>query len=87
MKRMKLKEIEMETWMSTDNETFREYVFPNGTYRIDKPLKVLVRRKPEGDSHRVVSLNNNGEPISHYVPAGWLAIRWEGVDGTEAFDW
>jgi hypothetical protein len=85
---MKLKEVKIGDWMSVENEAYREYVYPdNWVYRIDNPVKVIIKRKPEGDSHRVVSKDADGNPISHYVRAGWLAIRWAGVDGSEAFDW
>ncbi len=75
------------TWMPIENEAFREYIFPTGTVRIMSPKKVLVKRKPEGDSHRIVAVIADGTPISYYIPAGWLAIRWVGVDGAEVFDW
>lgn len=78
---------EIGQWMDTRNEDHRIYVFPSSEYRIDRPQRVLVKRKPEGDSHRVISHDENGKPISHYVAAGWVAIRWEGLDGQEAFDW
>jgi len=61
------------------NEKYRTYDFGNGkTFRIDFPVKLNVKRKPEGDSHRVIDALGR----SHYVPAGWIAITWEGKDGT-----
>ena len=77
---------ETSKWLSTDGEDYREYLYPTGTLRIDHPQKVYVKRKPEGDSHRVVALEND-QPVSYYVAPGWLAIRWVGIDGTEQFDW
>jgi len=74
-------------WMDLTNESFREYVFPHGILRIDNPVKVIVKRKPEGDSHRVIAAAEDGTPVSYYVPAGWLAIRWYGLDGQAAYNW
>ncbi len=78
-----MKELKLNDWMSIDGEAYREYVYPDGIYRIEQPLKVNIKRSERGDSHRVVSAG----PVSHYVRPGWLAIRWEGKDGQEQFDW
>jgi hypothetical protein len=68
------------SWVVIDNEKYRTYHFAIGDYTIIEPVKLNVKRKPEGDSHRVLDAKN----IAHYVPAGWLAITWEGKNG-EAF--
>lgn len=79
--------------MSIEDEAYREYVFPDGSvYRIIDPVKVVVKRSEIGDSHRVVSRvaprdSESGGFLSHYVRAGWLAIRWEREDGSEQYDW
>lgn len=66
------------TWTAIDNEKYRMYDFGNGvTYRIDFPVQLNVKRKPEGDSHRVIDALG----VSHYVRAGWVAIKWEGKNG------
>jgi len=62
------------------NELYREYAFPTGTVRINNPVKLNVKRKPEGDSHRII--DDKGK--AYYVPAGWLLLSWEGKNG-EAF--
>lgn len=74
-------------WNDISGEAYRVYVFPNGEYRVDNPRQVKIKRKPEGDSHRVISRDENNVPTSHYVPAGWLGIRWEGIDGAKEFSW
>lgn len=78
-------------WLPIDNEEFREYIFPGGVVRIDNPVKVMIRFKPEGHSHRIVCCDREKpapeQYTSYYIPAGWLAIRWRGIDGTEAFGW
>ncbi len=76
-----------DTWLDNSDEKWREYIFADGTYRVDLPQKVMIHRKPEGDSHRIVAKAEDGSPVSHYVRAGWMAIRWVGIDGTEAFGW
>lgn len=61
-------------WSDISNEVSRTYHFPNGeTYTINWPLKLNVKNKVTGDSHRVIA--DNG--IGHYVRAGWLAISWQ----------
>lgn len=66
------------TFVSIDNEAYRVYDFGNGKqYRIDRPLRLNVKRKPEGDSHRVLDAQGR----AHYVPAGWIGLMWEGKTG------
>lgn len=56
------------------SEKFREYVFTDGfVYRVNLPCNLYIKSKPEGDSHRVVDVSL----VTHYIPAGWRAIRWE----------
>ena len=56
-------------------ELWREYVYKDGfVYRIEDPLTLYSKHKPEGDSHRV--LDRHG--VTHYVPAGWRILRWNG---------
>lgn len=60
-------------WLDISVESWREYIFPNGAvYRISNPERLNVKRKPEGDSHRVVDALG----VVHYIPAGWMALRW-----------
>ena len=74
-------------WLPIENEAFREYHFPDMVIRVANPIKVMIRMKPEGHSHRIVATGDDGSPVSYYIPAGWRAIVWHGVDGTEAFGW
>jgi len=57
-------------------EVWREYVFNDMTYRIEGAIKLIVKRKPEGDSHRII--DHFG--VVHYVPVGWRAIRFQNGD-------
>lgn len=71
----------------TGMEAWREYVFPTGVYRISNPTHFRVKRGTNGDSHRVI----DAAGLRHYVPAGWLGIRFDGkfelgaVKGIPAF--
>jgi hypothetical protein len=66
------------TFTDISNEEFRTYHFPDGsTYSITFPVKLNIKRKPEGDSHRLIDSDN----VSHYVKAGWNAITWRAKDG------
>ena len=58
-------------------EEWREYVFPAGVYHIEHPISLNVKRKPEGDSHRVIDKDG----IRHYIPVGWMAMRFKGKWG------
>lgn len=61
-------------------EEWREYDFGHGkTYRIEKPTRVHVKRKPEGDSHRLIDAAGN----RHYVPVGWVGFRFGGKWGVQ----
>lgn len=82
-------------WNDISNEAFREYVFSRvdadgkpyeAVVRVENPVKVRIKRKGDGDSHRVVCVKD-GVPTSVYIPSGWIAIRWTGIDGTEAMSW
>lgn len=65
------------------NEIYREYIFqvPNSpftnTIRIENPLKLCV--KPNG--HRVWDAKNE----SHYIPSGWIHLRWSVKNGEPNF--
>ena len=75
-------------WLAIDNELYREYVFPDFTVRVENPVKVMIRMKPEGHSHRIIAQNPaTKEFTSWYIPAGWRAIRWQGIGDSEAFSW
>lgn len=62
------------------NESYRTYTFPTGSVTIVNPVNLNVKRKPEGDSHRLV----DADGVAHYVPAGWILLSWKGKNG-EAF--
>lgn len=82
-------------WNDISNEASRTYVFSRvdhdgspyeATVTVNNPKKVRIKRGANGDSHRIVC-DNEGVPTSVYIPAGWVAILWTGLDGTEAMSW
>lgn len=68
----------MTKWHDISTESFRKYVYGDGSeYSITNPMLLAVKRGPGGrDSHRVVSETGSGGKKAHYVAPGWLAIEW-----------
>lgn len=67
------------TWLDVSDERSRTYVYPDGTrYTVQLPLKLNVKQKPEGDSHRIQRANGGV-----YVRPGWIAIEWIVKDGAQ----
>jgi hypothetical protein len=56
-------------FVDISTETFREYTFPNITVRIDEPLKLNVSKS---GGHRIFDAKGN----SHYIPTGWIHLKW-----------
>lgn len=66
-------------WLDISDEKFRQYVYRDGTrYTVCNPLKLNVKQKPTGDSHRIQK-----EDGGVYVPPGWIAIEWTVKDGAK----
>lgn len=60
-------------------EGWREYVFPGGEIiRVDKPQWLSVA--PSG-GHRLLDINE----VSHYIPKGWIHLRWQVWNGAPHF--
>ena len=63
--------IKLDEWHDISHEQDRIYTFPNGeTVLVARPQKLLV----SSSGHRIVE--DGG--IGHYIPTGWIHIRWEG---------
>ena len=61
------------------SEAWREYRFADGqVVRIDEPLKLNVS---ESKGHRIF----DAAGISHYIPSGWIHLRWEAKSGQPNF--
>jgi hypothetical protein len=58
-------------------EIRRTYHWESGaTVTIDSPVSLIV----SDNGHRIADAANNG----HYVPSGWIYIRWENKPGVPA---
>lgn len=70
-------------WKEISAEGWREYTFPGGhTYRIEGPKLLAVKYTAgRGDSHRIVCMDGT----CHYVPSGWIGIKWTGRDGNPTY--
>lgn len=61
------------------SEAWREYQFQSGAIvRIEKPLRLNVSAS---GGHRI--FDAQGE--SHYIPFGWIHLRWEAKPGEPNF--
>lgn len=66
------------TFSDISSEEFRSYVFPGGeVVTISKPVQLSI--SPGG--HRL--FDESG--ISHYVPKGWVHLKWKAKDGQPNF--
>lgn len=62
-----------------ESEEWREYTFPRGeSVRIEGPVALNVSKS---GGHRL--LDKNG--TSHYVPPGWIHLRWQVREGLPHF--
>jgi hypothetical protein len=59
------------------SEKYREYVFPVGVVRIENPLQLNVSK----NGHRVF----DAQGVSHYIPQGWIHLKWEVKEGKPNF--
>ncbi len=65
---------------SLESEEWREYAFADfRVIRIERPVALNVSR---GGGHRL--LDHTG--ISHYVPKGWVHLRWRAKPDAPHFD-
>jgi len=66
-----------------DSELYREYIFPvpnsklTNTVRINKPLKLCVT----DSGHKLWDAYN----ISHFIPYGWIELKWKVLKGKPNF--
>lgn len=60
------------------SEEYREYVFPGGEIvKIESPLQLNVSK----NGHRLF----DAQGVSHYVPQGWIHLRWKVKSGQPNF--
>lgn len=74
-------EVAGETFKSIADEEFREYQFEGGgVYRIKHPKWLHVKRQTASlHSHRII----DADGVSHYIPSGWIGLRWKSPEGKE----
>lgn len=67
------------TFTDISSEAFRVYEFSNGKeVRIDEPLRLNV--SPSG-GHRLFDSSGT----SHYIPKGWVHLKWKVKPGSPNF--
>ena len=65
-------------FVDISSETYREYVFGDkASVRVEEPLFLHVSES----GHRI--LDSVG--VSHYVPSGWVHLRWKAKEGSPHF--
>ena len=60
------------------SEEWREYIYKDRTVKIEGPLALNVSKS---GGHRLF----DEDGISHYVPSGWIHLRWKARDGEPHF--
>lgn len=75
--------LKKEVWNDISSETFREYLYADGSkLRIDNPTKLFVSPSSMGGhAHRV----QTAEGFAYYVAPGWKTIRWQVKEGQPLF--
>ncbi len=66
------------TFTDISSEAWREYVFENGKVYIERPTHLSVS---SSGGHRILDALG----ISHYIPTGWLHLRWQAFGGEANF--
>ena len=64
------------SWKDISTELRRHYDFNGYVVTIENPIRLHVS---SSGGHRIVDSDGNG----HYVPAGWVHIKWENRPGIE----
>ena len=69
-----------EKFIDISSEEYREYIFPNSTQPvlINFPLKLSVSAN---GGHRIFDSHGN----SHYIPRGWIHLKWRAKEGKPHF--
>jgi len=65
-------------FIDISSEEFRVYRFPGGDeVKIDGPLQLSIST----GGHRLF----DAEGVSHYIPKGWLHLKWKAKNGQPHF--
>lgn len=65
------------TFTDIGSEEYRIYKFPDGEVKITAPRLLSV----SVGGHRLF----DSEGVSHYVPKGWIHLRWKAWEGSPNF--
>lgn len=65
-------------FVDISTEKYREYNFGDKFVRIEFPLWLNIS---QSGGHRVFDVNN----VSHYIPKGWIHLKWEAKVGAPNF--
>lgn len=68
--------MEIMNWTDISTEVKRVYRFKDGYVRIDNPVRINIS---SSGGHRIVDEEGNG----HYVPSGWIHLKWYNKDGVQ----
>jgi len=75
---MEFKNASDNKFIDISSEKFRTYVFPGGDeVTIKNPLQLSF----SAAGHRLF----DGEGVSHYIPKGWIHLKWEVKSGQPNF--
>jgi hypothetical protein len=65
-------------FVDISSEEWREYTFESGAaFRVEHPLRLHV----SDNGHRLY----DAEGVSHYIPSGWIHLKWKAKDGSPNF--
>jgi len=65
-------------WRDISHEEYREYVFPGGeVVRVSGTRQHITK----SGAHKIDGVDGLG----HYIPAGWVHLRWKEKPGYERF--
>lgn len=75
----KMKNTSEHVFTKIDTELSRVYTFPNGLeVKIDAPQYLSVSTS---GGHRILDASE----VSHYIPSGWIHLRWYTKEGQPHF--
>lgn len=65
-------------FVDISSEAWREYKRSDAVIRVDQPVALHVSKS---GGHRVF----DAEGVSHYIPSGWIHLRWKVKDDMPHF--
>lgn len=74
---MEFKNESTNTFSDISSEEFRTYIFIGGEITIQNPTHLSVSK----NGHRLF----DAQGICHYVPTGWIHLKWKVKEGQPHF--